>query len=135
MLNKWALCLKGEGYYHEIGIPENRVRKFKVNSVGMIQKENKDSVVIWLIGSNETWTVPINDIEYIDVFQTGNKYDKKICNICHCLLPVSQFAKNQNNKHGLVRRPSCIRCRTDIDKPSSQKRSGERYGKKAPSKR
>jgi len=73
-------------------------------------------VVVWLIGVNENWSIPKEDITTSDLIHTGDKYSHKICHRCHCLLPVSQFAKNQRNQHGVIRRPTCKRCRTDIDK-------------------
>ena len=33
----------------------------------------------------------------LDVNKTGDKYDSKICNICHCLKPVENFSRNQTS--------------------------------------
>ena len=127
MLSKWILCFEGRGYYHEHGYPENRIRIFKVNSVGLVKEILQENVVVWLIGSNEIWTVTS-----IDVLQTGDPFEKKICNICHCLLPISQFDKNQNNKYGVVHRPNCIRCRTDIDKRAPKSQQAKQMEKQRP---
>ena len=56
----------------------------------------------------------------------------KICNVCHCLL--EDFARNQNNIHGIVRRPSCNRCRTDIDKRAPKSRQARIFEKQCPKK-
>jgi len=61
-------------------------------------------------------------------------FQKKICNICHRLLPIEQFAKNQRNKHGIVRRPSCNRCRTDIDKRAPKSSQAKQKEKERPKK-
>lgn len=50
------------------------------------------------------------------------------------LLPVEQFVKNQRNKHGIVRRPSCNRCRTDIDKRKPKSSQAKQKEKERPQK-
>ena len=134
MLYEWVVCTKGRGRLHENGKPDRRVRMFESNSVGLIKEVKGDSVAIWLIGKDEMWTVLVKEVKKIDVHETGDKFRKKICNICHCLLPVSRFDKNQNNKHGAVRRPSCIRCRTDIDKRAIKTQQAKQMEKKRPKK-
>ena len=128
----WVCCHKGQGYQHDGLTVSRRLRHFKTNSVGILEKETDGLCVVWLIGRNETWSVPPEDIEELDVLQTGDKWDNKICNVCHCLLPVDSFEPNQNNKHGLVRRPSCRQCRTDIDKRAPKTQQARRMEKKRP---
>ena len=130
--HKWVVCLKGNGYLHEDGVPERQMRTFKANSVGLLKDTRENMVVVWLIGRNETWSVLASEVEKLDVSKTGDKYENKICNICHCLYPVKQFDRNQNNKHGIVRRPSCIKCRTDIDKRAPKSSQAKRMEKKRP---
>ena len=74
----------------------------------------------------------VSDLCPLDVNQTGNKYPQKICNVCHCLL--EDFARSQNNIHGIVRRPSCNRCRTDIDKRAPKSRQAKIFEKQRPKK-
>ena len=93
-----------------------------------------DKVIVWLIGNNETWTVPVEEVEELNETETGDKYENKICNVCHRLLPVKKFAKNQNNIHGILRRPSCIQCRTDIDKRAPKSSQAKRMEKTRPTK-
>ena len=88
-----------------------------------------DKVIVWLIGNNETWTVPVEEVEELNETETGDKYENKICNVCHRLLPVKKFAKNQNNRHGILRRPSCIQCRTDIDKRAPKSSQAKEWKK------
>ncbi|MDR0518270.1 MAG: endonuclease VII domain-containing protein, partial [Fibromonadaceae bacterium] len=58
----------------------------------------------------------------------------KICNVCHCLKPTENFAKNQNNLHGTVRRPSCQKCRTSIDKRAPKTKQAKQMEKQKPKK-
>ncbi len=89
---------------------------------------------VWLIGTNQEWDVPVEEIEQINVLGTGDKFDYKICNICHRLLSIEHFEPNQRNKHGIVRRPSCKRCRTDIDKRAPKSSQAKHKEKERPKK-
>ena len=134
MVNEWVVCIKGEGRLHEDGKLARRTRAFEPNSVGLVKEVNLNSVIVWLIGTNETWEIPASDVKQIDVHKTGDKFQRKICNICHRLLLVDFFDKNQNNKHGVLRRPSCIKCRTDIDKRASKSQQAKKMEKQRPEK-
>ena len=134
MLNKWVVCIKGRGVPYEHGKPSKRTRIFETHSVGLVKETKGDSIVVWLIGRDETWTVPAREVKKIDVYKTGDKFSQKICNICHRLLAVSKFDRNQTNVHGVIRRPSCIRCRTDIDKKSPKTRQARQMEKQRPRK-
>lgn len=68
------------------------------------------------------------------MLQTGDKFANKICNICHRLLPREEFSRNQTNKHGILRRPICKRCRTDIDKRAPKTRQAKAAEKARPKK-
>ena len=128
----WVVCFKGEGRLHENGAPARLKTHFSENSVGLLKEESDGNAVVWLIGSDQVWTIPCGDIRPLDVIKTGDRHKEKICNVCHCLKPVSEFKPNQNNKHGVVRRPSCIRCRTDIDKRAPKSSQAKRLEKKRP---
>ncbi len=130
--HKWVVCPKGQGRQHEDGIPENRIRNFKSDSVGLVKEETEDTAIVWLIGRDEIWSVPLKETRFINVNETGDKFESKICNVCHCLLPVEKFDKNQNNKHGVIRRPSCTKCRTDIDKRAPKSKQAKAMEKKRP---
>ena len=132
MSHRWVVCVEGRGRPHERGKPEKRIRKFETNSVGLVKADNGESLEVWLIGRDENWTVPSDQVKDINVERTGDKFRKKICNVCHCLLPVKKFARNQNNKHGIVRRPSCMRCRTNIDKRAPKSSQARRKEKDRP---
>ena len=131
--NEWVVCIKGRGRLIENGKAERRTRNFPVNSVALVEELRGDSAAVWIIGRNEKWIVPANELKKVNVLKTGDKHDYKICNACHCLLPVESFARNQNNVHGIVRRPSCVRCRTDIDKRAPKSGQAKRMEKQRPS--
>lgn len=132
-MNKWVVCHEGKGHLYKNNIKEKLETNFDVDSVGLI-KEEKDDYIVWLIGSDSTWFIAKKDIEEFDVTKTGDKYSHKICNVCHCLKPVEQFDKNQNNLHGVVRRPSCRKCRTSIDKRAPKTKQAKEMEKKKPNK-
>ena len=86
------------------------------NEIGIVEKETKDSCLIFFFVSGERFQLPKNAFEYIDIEKTGDDFSKKVCNICHRLLDTTEFAKNQNAKNNrTVRRPSCRECRKKID--------------------
>lgn len=132
--NEWAVCTAGRGRIVENGVAERRERNFPQNSVGLVEAAADGGIIVWLIGRNEKWLVPAADIKKVDVLQTGDKHLQKICNICHRLLPVESFARNQNNVHGIVRRPSCIKCRTDIDKRAPKSGQAKQMERRRPKK-
>jgi len=129
-IGDWVCCPGGQGFQHEAdGSVSKRKRFFKKNSLGQVRQIDDNFVSVWLIGVDQIWSVVVGGVRLIDVLETGDKFSHKICNVCHCLLEVGEFARNQNNLHGEVRRPTCRRCRTDIDKrapKSSQARSMEK---------
>ena len=131
--NKWVYCPKGIGLLHDInGDVSPRKRHFKENSVGLVKEYMRAHASVWLIGTNAIWDISMEEIIDINVLDTGDKYDTKICNICHCLLSVEEFAPNQNNLHGIVRRPSCKSCRTDIDKRAPKSSQAKQFEKSKP---
>ena len=86
------------------------------NEVGIIEKITKDSAVVSFAYSNRTVQLPREDITLFKPSETGDQFPKKVCNVCHRLLDVNMFQKNQNGKNNrTVRRPSCNDCRNIID--------------------
>lgn len=130
----WAVCNKGIGRRHDDGHPGDHERKFDDYSVGLVKNIAGDVVDVWLVGPDETWTVPFQDLSPVDVTETGDRFSRKICNICHRLLPVAGFDVNQRNKHGIVRRPSCKRCRASIEKKVPKTTAARKMEKLRPKK-
>ena len=133
-MNKWVVCQKGQGYLVNNNIQESIKTSFDIDSVGLIKEKQEDNFLIWLIGSDTLWVVSKADVMVIDVTKTGDKFTHKICNVCHTLKPIEQFDKNQNNLHGIVRRPSCRKCRTSIDKRAPKTRQAKEMEKNKPPK-
>jgi hypothetical protein len=116
-MKKWVVCLSGNGFLLKNDVKEKYESTFDINSIGLIKKEyDNNNFLIWFIGDDTYRIIPKTSIKEIDINETGDKYPNKICNICHRLLPIKEFDRNQNNLHGIIRRPSCRRCRTSIDK-------------------
>ncbi|MCL1894242.1 MAG: endonuclease VII domain-containing protein [Holophagaceae bacterium] len=133
-MNKWVVCLSNSGYLFDNGVKEDLQTSFDENSIGLIKEELELDYLVWLIGNDKLWLIPKAIAKEIDVTKTGDKFETKICNVCHCLKPTDQFARNQNNKHGIVRRPSCMRCRTDIDKRAPKTKQAKEMEKTKPNK-
>lgn len=102
--------------------------------MGRLEAVAGDTATVWLVGkTGGTWDVPVGETEPVDVLRTGDDYPTKICNICHRLLDTeTHFARNQTNKRGVVRRPSCRQCRTDIDKRAPKSSQAKAMEKRRP---
>jgi hypothetical protein len=132
-VDDWVCAVNGKG--KRVDSP-NRERHFEKSSIGLIEEiDNKNQeAVVYLVGLNERWIVPLAELQAVDVKNTGDKHSKKICNTCHRLLPTTKFARNQNNVHGVVRRPACEQCRTDIDKRAPKSSQAKKMEKTRPAK-
>ena len=131
-MNDWVVCKQGKGYLFKNNTQERLETNFDKDSVGLIREDRGDNFLVWLIGNDNEYVVPKTDVEKIDVTKTGDKFEFKICNVCHCLKPVENFARNQNNLHGIIRRPSCNKCRTDIDKRAPKTKQAKQMEKQKP---
>lgn len=85
------------------------------NEIGIIQSETKNSYKIILAKINKVVTVLKKDCNVFDPLQTGDAYQKKVCNVCHRLLDSTEFVHNQVSTKSRVKRPSCRDCRRKID--------------------
>ena len=119
MIN-WVVCRGNSGYLVNNGLRERRKTAFDKDAIGQVKNIQGEEYEVWLIGCNQTFLVPSNEVEYIDITQTGDRFNYKICNVCHCLKPIANFDKNQNNKRGVVRRPSCTQDKAIIGGLSSK---------------
>lgn len=86
------------------------------HDVGIVESVSGENVVIFFVRVWKKVTVSTKDLSVFNVVRVGDEFPKKICNICHKLLPTREFAKNQNAKNNRsVRRPSCKTCRTNLE--------------------
>ena len=133
-MNEWVVCKQGRGFLFKDNIQEKYETNFDKDSVGIIKEDKGENYLIWLIGADTYWIIPKTDVEEIDVTKTGDKFESKICNVCHCLKHTENFARNQNNLHGIIRRPTCQKCRTSIDKRAPKTKQAKQMEKQKPKK-
>jgi hypothetical protein len=133
-MNGWVVCRQGKGYLVKDNVQEKLQTNFDKDAVGIIREDRGETVLVWLIGTDTCWIVPKTDVKEIDVTKTGDKFDFKICNVCHCLKPTKNFARNQNNLHGIIRSPTCRKCRTDIDKRAPKTKQAKQMENQKPKK-
>lgn len=90
--------------------------KVKKNEIGILSNLNGSIAQVTFVCSNTEIFINFNDIKVFEPEKTGDQFSKKVCNVCHRLLDVNEFQKNQNGKNNrTVRRPSCNDCREIID--------------------
>lgn len=83
---------------------------------GILENKKLLTAIVTFVYSNCTIELSLEDITFFNPLNTGDQYSKKLCNVCHRLLDVNLFQKNQNGKNNrTVRRPSCNDCRKIID--------------------
>lgn len=92
------------------------------NAVGLVKGISGSQATVLFIGKNKLLTTDVDNIDFLDIHKTGKPiragkpFEKKICNICHVLKPMSDFDINQTDASGRkTTRPSCRDCRVEID--------------------
>lgn len=87
------------------------------NDVGTIKSESGNIASIFFIRIWQKVSLSRDDfVEILNIKETGDSFPKKICNICHKILPTIEFSLNQNAKNNRpVRRPSCKSCRRILE--------------------
>jgi len=105
------------------------------NSVGFVEKVTASKAKVFFIGKNIEIDIDLSKIKFLETSKTGRpkgtsrEFPTKICNVCHILKPIEEFAINQNAVAGKTRRPSCNECRKNIDgvalKSSEKKRMND----------
>ena len=129
-VDDFIIAVKGEGKRIEHGTTNRTISHFEENSVGLVKEVRGDAVIVLLVGRNETFKIPRSEVQTINLDETGDQFERKICNRCHVLKPVEEFAFNQTQKGGRrIRRPSCQVCRLDIERrhiPARIKKEAER---------
>lgn len=86
------------------------------NDVGVIRSIDGQLAEVQILRLRKAFIFALNDLTPVDPKHYGDLFSEKICNVCHRILPVSNFDLNQNGKGDRpVRRPSCKDCRRGID--------------------
>lgn len=103
------------------------------NDVGIIESVSKENAVIFFIRIWKKGTVSTKDFSIFNIMSAGDEFPKKICNVCHKLLPTREFSKNQNAKNNRsVRRPSCKTCRQHLEGVNLSPKIRAEWSKKKP---
>jgi len=87
-----------------------------IDDIGVVKEIQDNILSIYFIRLNRIIKINKRHTIEIDPNKYGDMFDKKICNMCHRILPTKDFDLNQtgiNNRP--IRRPSCSKCRLDID--------------------
>jgi recombination endonuclease VII len=99
----------------------------------IIEPESKTSYIVFIVRIWKKVKLNIKDLEFFDVTKTGDAFHSKICNICHKLLPTTNFARNQNGINNRpVRRPSCQECRKQLEGKNLPAEIRREWAKKKP---
>ena len=105
------------------------------NSVGIIKAINDKNAMVLFVGENKILRVDFDKLEIINPELTGKGYSKKICNICHILKPTEEFDVNQTDAKGRkTTRPSCKKCRVNIDGVKLTSQEKKKMDKRKPEK-
>lgn len=107
--------------------------QIRANEIGIVENTGQ-LTSIHIIREDKVIQLSRNEFEYFDVEEVGDQFPKKVCNVCHRLLPTSFFQKNQNGKgNRTVRRPSCNDCREVIDGVGINQREKKEWERREPS--
>ena len=122
----WILCTSGLGYAWSHGEQETIRSHFPKNSVAVVQQEIEGGLLVYLPGQNQEFVIARDETAEVNVYATGKGYSHIICNICFVLKPEDEFQINQTDARGRkTRRPSCQKCRQNIDRRKMSKRERE----------
>ena len=93
----------------------DNITGLEINDIGVV-KDINNNPNIYFIRLNKIIELDVLNVKKIDPDKYGDLFDEKICNICHKILPTQDFALNQTGVGNRpIRRPSCSKCRQDID--------------------
>ena len=105
------------------------------NDVGITKSVKDSTASVFFIRVWKKIDINLDDVEFFNIDKTGDLFDKKICNICHKLLPTNYFARNQNQKgNRIIRRSSCKNCRKMIEGVHIETTSQKQFSKTKPHK-
>jgi hypothetical protein len=105
----------------------------EVYEVGIIKSVNGNLATVDFVGRNLQMSVKVTLLEVFDPLQTGDQFNKKVCNVCHKYLNTTEFSINQTGKNNrIVRRPSCKECRVIIDGTSMSSKEANRFKQTKP---
>lgn len=117
------MSIKVGGYV----VAKRNIKSIQERSVGLVKNISGEEITVFFIGVDMTMKIDGNHVAYLDIKKTGKPHKKKICNMCHLLKDMQEFAVNQTDAKGRkTTRPSCKVCRKAIDgeplKPAEKRR-------------
>ena len=128
--SNWILCTTGLGYACQHGVKDPIRSTYPKNSLAVELEDMGTELRVFLPGEDQEFIVDRHDTAGVDVYRTGKGYDRMICNICFVLKSEEAFQINQTDAKGRkTRRPSCNKCRQDIDRrsiPTLEKKEAKR---------
>ena len=111
---------------------DNNLSLFE-NEVGIVVGVKDSEIAVFFPRNNQTFKVQSSNLRRIAIEDYGDHALEKCCNVCHRILPVEFFDKNQNGKNNrTVRRPSCKDCREVIDGLNMSAAEKRKWGKSKP---
>ena len=116
---KWVVCRSGYGYPVHDGQKDLSNQTFREDTVGLVVKAvDGEWMRVRFIHTGQEWDIDPSEVGEIDILVERRREcePERVCNSCLRLLPKEEFSRNQTNKHGIVRRPSCKECRKPVDK-------------------
>lgn len=108
--------------------------KIQKNDIGVFIENRPNGMSLILhASSGKQIEFSSRDFKIFDISKTGDLFEKKVCNVCHRLLPTPEFARNQNGKNNRpIRRPSCNECRKEVDGAKASKNEVREWLAKKP---
>ena len=107
--------------------------EIKKHEIGILVDQKDEKSIVKFVSINKEAELDSDLIEIFNLYETGDAYERKVCNICNRLLPVDNFPKNQNGKNNrTVRRPSCSDCRKIIDGKKVSSKVKKEWNKQKP---
>jgi hypothetical protein len=116
-----------------IYLKQDLSRNLQQFDVGIVINSRSNEHCVKFLRDNIEISVCQNLTEFFDISQTGDDFDKKVCDRCFKYLPTSDFEENRIKKGGkITRRPSCCNCRKIKNGYPISKKDRAEWNKKKP---
>lgn len=96
-------------FFNQPRLPHSQVKHL---DVGQPLAQVEGIVSVLFLRLNEVVSIPVDHATDFNPANTGDSFERKICDRCFRLLPTeSGFENNRIKKEGITKRPSCRDCR------------------------
>lgn len=108
--------------------------ELELYDVGKIIEEKSDYFLVDFLRVNKTFEVEIDKIQKIDIHQTGDRFENKVCDRCFKFLNTKTHYENNRIKKGdvITKRPSCRDCRKEKNGINVPQKIKEEWANKKP---